>query len=247
MTGAVIITACGMSACNPQDPSAREEADRLKAELAAANRATEEAQAQMAQAQKAMQDMQAKLQDAAGSLEQAVAAKVPTEDELLGKLMQATLVLRKQAEAELPAYTIKGVNYDDVKAPSPDWPFSCNVSMTLVAPNGQTGRLYWKGKGDPMGEWSFEQMDPADIKEAPVVAAADPPVATPPAPTPQPGPGTLPPVAEVTPPKPPPVAPEPRELTPSEKLRQKAREGGAMKADQTRIIDITKMQPLNIR
>jgi len=225
-----------MCACNPQDPSAREEADRLKAELAAAQRETKEAQAQVAQAQKAMQDMQSKLQDAAGSIEKAVAAKIPTEDELLTKLMQATLVLRKQAESELPAYTIKGVNYDDVKAPSPDFPFSCSVSMTLVAPNGQIGRLYWKGKGDPMGDWSFEQMDPDDIKETAVAAAK-----------PSPKPATLPPVAAVPKRTPPPAAPKPRELTPSEKLQMRARQGGAMKADQTRIIDITKMQPLNIR
>ena len=241
LAAGVVLASMGLCSCNPQDTSALEEIERLKAELSAAQLETEQARKQLVTGQSLIEEMRTKLESTAGSLEQAVAAKVPTPEELHGKMSKEMFKLRSEVEKSNPACTISEVTLGNIQGPSLEYPFSCQVKMSLKAPSGKSGLVYFKGRGNPAGDWTFDQIDPSKAVETAVAAAAPKP-ATPATPA-------LPPAIASISPKPatPATPPKPREKTVSERLQEQANKRGAMKADQTRIIDLSKMQPLNIR
>ena len=230
-----MVVAMLVAGCVPEDPAAREEVERTKAEAATLK-------TQLAEKDQEIGSLRQQLEAASKSATAAATQRMPSADEIEQKLSMETLRLRRDAEKQLPGYKIREVKMGNLEMPSSEYPFSCRISMVLTDPSGKPGQLFWLGKGDPHGNWTYQAVPgfpdepkPAAVATTPAtgdtgaVASSDPGETAPPKP-PKP----------VKPPKPepPPVRHDP--------LQSAARQGGPMQSSQTFIIDLNKLQPMHI-
>jgi hypothetical protein len=223
------MAAGAVAGCLPEDPSSSEETERLKAELAAAERSAQQVQQAASGKDAEIEALRSKVEELGKQLEAAAKMRVPSADEIEQKLSLETVRLRREAEKKLPGYKIQEVTLGEVNIPSPDYPFSCEVAMTLVAPDGKPGQLFWRGRGDLQGNWTYEPIEAlsSGVRRPPPQVDA-------------------PPVADNRPPDRPAQPPAEPPVPVHDPLVSKKRDGGAMPADKTIIIDLRKLKPLNI-
>ena len=224
-----------VTGCVPEDPAAKEEVERTKAEAAAMR-------TKLAEKEQEIAGLQQQIETAKKETATVTTQRMPTSDEIEQKLSLETLRLRREAEKQLPGYKIREVKMSNLEIPSQEFPFSCRIAMVLTDPAGKPGQLFWTGKGDPHGNWTYQPASapPEEPKPTPPTGdggavadngSGDSPVVKPPTPKP---------------PKPDPPKPEPPPVR-HDPLQSAARQGGAMPANQTFIIDLNKLQPLNIK
>ncbi len=223
-----------VTGCTPEDPAAREEIERTKAEAAVLK-------AKLTEKDQEIAGLRQQIEAASKTAATATAQRMPTADEIEQKLSLETLRLRRDAEKQLPGYKIREVKMSNLEIPSAEYPFSCRIAMVLTDPAGKAGQLFWQGRGDTRGNWTYQPVSgfPDDVKPpaAPSTPAAGDGTGEAVAST-DPGESTAPKPPKPKPPKPPAATHDP--------LQSAARQGGAMPSNQTFIIDLNKMQPLQI-
>jgi len=243
MKKSLAVAAMGVSliagGCNSSDPSAQDEFNRLKAEKAAAESSLAKKDGEIASLkglhEAEMAGLKGQLETLSKQLEEAKSVtRMPSPEQMEQKLAMETMKLRHAAEQQLKGYVMKEFNLHDINIPSPESPCQARVTMTMVSPDGKTGQLFWQGKGDMSGNWHYEAVDGfKDSGPGSTPAPVKPPV----------GPTT-----QLTPAPPTPsVGPAPPKPMPPKPIMPDVREGGAMKADQTYLIDPSKLRPLDTR
>ncbi|MCW1914780.1 hypothetical protein OJ996_14430 [Luteolibacter sp. GHJ8] len=165
--------------CNPEDPSAQREAQKLVAEAAAKNARLEDEVA----------SLKAELATANSKISEAEAVKMPGVSEIEGKLDAALSKLRESARKSHPSATVEGVTTWDVVIPSPEKLFTCKAKALVREPNGLLKTVYWTGSADIKGEWTFTSAVDLEPKaQPPPVASTQDPSDPAPEPPPKPAP-----------------------------------------------------------
>jgi hypothetical protein len=214
-----------LPSCNPEDPSAVREGQKLMAETLAKNAKLEEEivslKAELENGgtkQKAesdqdvlklkadLEEAKARLEDARASLTKSESVKMPSAAEIEKKLDLEGSKLKEEARQQYKGATVVGFSTADLIIPSFERPFSCKAKVTLREPSGTQRTLYWTGTASMKGEWTFTKSDSWESK----AASADP-VNTAANTTPSPEPPQVKPTPPVRP-DPPPVRPEPPQI-----------------------------------
>jgi hypothetical protein len=146
-----------MVSCNPEDPSAQREAQKLVAEAAAKNARLEEELA----------GMKAELEAANAKIMESEAQKMPTVSEIEGKLDAASSKLKDAARKQSPGATVESFGTWDLVIPSFERPFSCKVKAVIREANGLQRTVYWTGSADIKGEWTFASAENLEPKAVP--------------------------------------------------------------------------------
>lgn len=184
-----------VSSCESQDPAAIADLQRSLAEAQAKNAALSE---EIASLNEQLQSAKSQPKSTPEPL------KPPSRQDVEKKLAMEATVLQQAARELFPNATVESLTTYDLDIPSFETPFTCNVKVLMRDNSGKNHTLYWSGKGNMNGEWSFTKME----KPQPQPSAPPVEIAKTPEPAPEPAP---------TPPAP--VAPTPKPLANPEGLK----------------------------
>lgn len=143
-------TFMALFSCETQDPSALGEIQRDLAEAMAKNTRLEEEVSSLSD-----QLEEAKRQPAP----EPETVKLPKREEIEKFLAIEGTKLQQAARDIHPNAQVEGFSTFDVKIPSFETPFSCKAKVTLREPSGSAKTLYWIGKANMKGEWTFEKSE----------------------------------------------------------------------------------------
>lgn len=145
--------------CETHDPSALGELQRDLAEAVAKNTRLEEEISSLTD-----QLEEAKRQPVA----EPEKVELPSRQEIEQSLAIEGTKLQQAARDLHPSAQVEGFSTFDLNIPSFETPFSCKAKVVLREPSGVAKTLYWVGKANMKGEWTFEKAE--NLEPDPVVS-----------------------------------------------------------------------------
>jgi hypothetical protein len=172
----VIVSAIGLvlvllPSCNPEDPSAVREGQKIMAETLAKNARLEEEIVSLkaeiekggpklkAESDQDVLKLKAELEEAKARITQSEAVKRPSDAEIEKKLELEGLKLKEEVRQLHPEATEVGFITADLTIPSFERPFRCKAKVVFKEAGGTLNTLYWTGSANIKGEWQFAKAD----------------------------------------------------------------------------------------
>ena len=177
---AVGLSCLSVSSCNPADPSAIQEGQKVLAETMAKNmRLNDEIAALKSQLEQAKADAEKAKTDRDAALAKPAKVeetKLPSATEVEARLDQEVAKLKDEARLKNPGSKVEGLSTWDVTNPG-DNPYSCKAKVSLTDAQGARQTLYWTGSANLKGEWKFKQAGNLEAKpaEPPAAQPTEPP------------------------------------------------------------------------